>query len=106
MKQKPKRGKSMARVHDNRSGGHQRGDDRSEDNRREKFDDPEEHREIEKRRFHGSLPATPELYARAREQWYRLPGSVVRPPMDPVIADPNPDQQPPPGQPGGKRTQR
>jgi hypothetical protein len=27
-------------------------------------------------------------YARAREQWYRLPGSLVRPSMDPVIGEP------------------
>lgn len=95
----------MAKVHGTHSGGSHRGDDPSESNRREPFDDPEEHREIEKRRFHGSLPATPELYARAREQWYRLPGSLVRPPMDPVVGDPDPDKQPTPGQghPGGKR---
>jgi hypothetical protein len=96
----------MAKDHDNRSRGSHRGEDRSEDNRRKPFDDPEEHREIEKRRFHGSLPATSEMYARAREQWYQLPGSVVRPSMDPVISDPEPDKQPPlgQGQTGVKRT--
>ena len=36
------------------------------------------HIEIEERRFRGGLPPTPELYARAREQWNHLPGSVAR----------------------------
>jgi hypothetical protein len=53
---------------------------------REPFDDPSEHRAIEERRFLGSLPATPERYAQAREQWYELPGAVVRPSMDPPVA--------------------
>lgn len=64
----------------------------------DEYDDPEEHREIEKRRFRGGLPATPEMYARAREQWYRLPGSLVRPSMDPAVGDPAPGEQHPPGQ--------
>jgi hypothetical protein len=51
----------------------------------EPYDDPEEHREIERLRFRGSLPATPERYALAREQWYQLPGALVRPPMDPPV---------------------
>jgi hypothetical protein len=46
------------------------------------------HIEAEDRRFHGGLSPTPELYARARNQWNQLPGSVVRSPMDPVTADP------------------
>jgi hypothetical protein len=64
----------------------------------ESFDDPEEHLEIERRRFYGGLPPTPELYARAREQWYGLPGSLVRPSMDPVVAEQAPGEEPPPGQ--------
>jgi hypothetical protein len=79
-----------------------------EGNGQDSFDDPEEHRKIERRRFHGGLPATPEMYARAREQWYRLPGSLVRPTMDPVVGDAAPDEQHPPGQaqPDEKRGER
>jgi hypothetical protein len=64
-------------------------DRRKEDDERyehEPFDDPTEHRAIEERRFQGSLPPTPERYAQAREQWYELPGAVVRPSMDPPVA--------------------
>ena len=48
---------------------------------KEPYDDPEEHLEIERRRFEGGEPPTPELYARAREQWHRLPGALAKPPM-------------------------
>ena len=51
--------------------------------REEPYDDPEEHHRVEKHRFAGGLPATPERYALAREQWNRLPGAIVRPSMDP-----------------------
>jgi hypothetical protein len=54
----------------------------------EEFDNPAEHLEIERRRFAGGLQPTPELYALAREQWYRLPGVLARPSMDPVIGEP------------------
>ena len=77
---------------------HRRGRRRERRVEHESFDDPEEHREIERRRFYGGLPATPELYARAREQWYRLPGSLVRPPMDPVVDDRAPSELHAPGQ--------
>jgi hypothetical protein len=50
---------------------------------REPYDDPDEHLEIERRRFLGGLAPTPERYALAREQWYRLPGALARPSMDP-----------------------
>ena len=40
-----------------------------------RYDDPEEHHRVEKHRFAGGLPATPERYALAREQWNRLPGA-------------------------------
>ena len=69
-------------------------DDREREQHREhgeherEHDDPEEHLEIERRRFAGGLPPTPERYALAREQWYRLPGVLVRPSMDPVVGDP------------------
>ncbi len=70
------------------------GDDRREHehehergHEREPYDDPEEHLEIERRRFHGGLKPTPELYALAREQWYRLPGALVRPSMDTNAGD-------------------
>lgn len=69
----------------------------------EPYDDPEEHLEIERRRFHGGLPPTSELYARAREQWNRLPGSLVRPPMDPVIGESGADEQQPQELPDEKR---
>lgn len=60
---------------------------------REPFDDPREHRLIERRRFQGGFPPTPERYAEAREQWYALPGAVQRPSMDPPITTdrPSPD---------------
>lgn len=48
---------------------------------KEPFDNPDEHLEIERRRFEGGQPPTPELYARARAQWNRLPGALARPPM-------------------------
>jgi hypothetical protein len=78
-------------------------DRREEDDERderEPFDDPREHRAIEERRFGGSLPATPERYAQAREQWYELPGAVVRPSMDPPVV---PDQSAT-AEPGGEGT--
>ena len=53
--------------------------------REERYDDPEEHHRVEKHRFAGGLPATPERYALAREQWNRLPGAIVRPSMDPGV---------------------
>lgn len=92
MPKKPKKTtrkrKPMAKKHDDgRLSGSYRGDVRHEHRREEPYDDPFEHREIENRRFEGGLPPTPELYALAREQWYRLPGSVVRPSMDPVVGD-------------------
>ena len=66
---------------------YRRGRRRQPEYEHESLDDPEEHLEIERRRFYGGLPPTPELYARAREQWYGLPGSLVRPSMDPDVAD-------------------
>jgi hypothetical protein len=49
------------------------------------------HIEIEERRFRGGLPPTPERYARAREQWNRLPGALVRPGQGPVGGQPPDD---------------
>jgi hypothetical protein len=102
MPKKPKKtmrkGKPMAKEDDDRPRESHRDHDRHEHGRNEPYDDPAEHLEIENRRFHGGLPPTPELYARAREQWYRLPGSVVRPSMDPVIGDSDTGQQDPPEQ--------
>lgn len=89
----------MAKVHNHPSKESHRDPDDSEGNGEDGedlFDVPEVHREIEKRRFDGGLPPTPELYARAREQWYRLPGSLVRPSMDPVVDDAAPGEQLPP----------
>ena len=66
----------------------------------EPYDNPKEHLEIERRRFAGGLPPTPERYALAREQWYRLPGVVLRPSMDPVVGDLATDESQPPDQTG------
>ena len=80
------------------------GEDRSEEDyerhEREPFDDPREHRAIEERRFQGSLPATPERYAQAREQWYELPGAAGRPSMDPPVVP----GEPATAEPGGEGT--
>ena len=51
------------------------------------------HIEIEERRFRGGLPPTPDLYARAREQWNQLPGSVARPVRNPVTGKPPVDAE-------------
>jgi hypothetical protein len=64
----------------------------------EEFDNPAEHLEIERRRFAGGLPPTPELYALAREQWYRLPGVLARPSMDTAIGKPASGNTQPPDQ--------
>jgi hypothetical protein len=45
----------------------------------ESGDDPKRHAAIIERRWLGSPPPTPELYARALRQWQALPGAVVRP---------------------------
>jgi len=84
----------MPKARNDRPKGPPPGYDGHEGEGREPYDDPNEHLEIERRRFRGGLPATPEMYARAREQWYRLPGSLVRPPMDTVV--PAPDEELPP----------
>jgi hypothetical protein len=81
------RGKPMAKSRNHRSGGSYRDGDGPKEHEHESFDDPEEHLEIERRRFHGGLKPTPELYALAREQWYRLPGALMRPSMDTNAGD-------------------
>ncbi len=80
---------------------------REHERERGPWDDAREHRrkeKLEKRRFAGGLPPTPELYASAREQWYRLPGAVVRPSMYPGVGDPSSGEPQSPGSagPGGK----
>lgn len=40
------------------------------------------HRDYVERRVRGGAPATPEAYARAIEQWHRLPGAVRVPPTE------------------------
>jgi hypothetical protein len=72
----------------------------------EPYDDPNEHLEIERQRFQGGLPPTPELYALAREQWNRLPGSPVRPPIDPVNGESGAGEQQPQEQPDDKRGEK
>jgi hypothetical protein len=76
--------------HDDRDNG-----ERERHREHEAWDDPSEHLKIERRRFAGGLPPTPELYALAREQWYRLPGAVVRPSMDPGVGASAPGPQSP-----------
>ena len=71
----------MAKTRRNRPGGPQDDYDGREPYDKEPVDDPEQHLEIERRRFRGGLPPTPELYARAREQWNSLPGALAKPPM-------------------------
>lgn len=108
MPKKARKGRTMPKDHDDHSRGSHRGDEHHEHRREEYWDDPGEHLEIENLRFKGGLQPTPELYARAREQWYRLPGSVVRPSMDPIVSEPGDGQQDHPGQeqPGKKGTER
>jgi hypothetical protein len=79
--------------HDRDNGDH----DRERRREHEPYDDPAEHLAIERRRFAGGLPPTPELYALAREQWYQLPGVVTRPSMDPMVGDPDSGEAKPPG---------
>jgi hypothetical protein len=74
----------MARAPRNRTPKSGGGNGDYDGGRHEPYDDPDEHIEIEKQRFLGSLPPTPELYEKARRQWYRLPGSLVRPSMGPI----------------------
>jgi hypothetical protein len=45
--------------------------------RRRDVDRASVHRELLERRLEGGAPATPGAYARAIEQWRRLPGAVV-----------------------------
>jgi hypothetical protein len=40
------------------------------------------HLQIVDRRLGGGAPATSETYAKALEEWHKLPGSVMRPPTD------------------------
>ncbi|MDB5482332.1 MAG: hypothetical protein JWO83_3385 [Caulobacteraceae bacterium] len=85
----PRNTRSGRSDRDGDDGDDRRDHDRDHEHRRERYDDPEEHLEIERRRFHGGLKPTPELYALAREQWYRLPGALVRPSMDTNGGDTN-----------------
>lgn len=98
----------MVKARNPRSGRSHRDGDGPEEYEHEPYDDPAEHLEIERRRFAGGLPPTPELYALAREQWYRLPGALVRPSMDPVVGDPASGETQPAGQahPDGKRPEQ
>jgi len=107
MAHRPRRGGSRSghdddtgrgdREHERHRGHDDEEDGEGEDEEEEEgeYDSPREHLEIERRRFAGGLPPTPELYALAREQWYRLPGVFVRPSMDPVIGNRADDETPP-----------
>jgi hypothetical protein len=86
-------------------GGHEGGGDDGDDDGKgdggdgddegEETDDPNLHKEIDRARFRGGLPATPDLYARGRVQWYRLPGSLVRPSMASAEPEAKPDEETP-----------
>ena len=111
MAHRPRRGGSRSghdddtgrgdREHERHRGHDDEEDGEGEDEEEEEgeYDSPREHLEIERRRFAGGLPPTAELYALAREQWYRLPGVFVRPSMDPVIGNQADDEIPPDSQP-------
>jgi hypothetical protein len=45
--------------------------------------------DITARRMAGGVPATPQAYAKALEQWRKLPGAVMSPPTDlrPALAN-------------------
>lgn len=64
------------------------------------------HIEIEERRFRGGLPPTPELYELARQGWNRLPGSVVRPPMDQGTGNPPADSEAKPAEDEGDKDKK
>jgi hypothetical protein len=100
---RPTRGGPRDGDESDRDGGEPEREYREHERDRGPWDDPGEHHKIEKRRFEGGLPATPELYARAREQWYRLPGAVVRPSMNPGVGNPPSGEPHSPGKadPGG-----
>lgn len=57
----------------------------------ESGDDPLRHARIIERRWLGSVPPTPALYARALQQWLALPGAVAR-----SAANVRPTNPPPP----------
>lgn len=54
-----------------------------EGEREESGDDPRRHASIIARRWEGSAPPTWERYARALQQWRKLPGAVSSPATDP-----------------------
>lgn len=101
MPEEKKKGKGKG--HDARRRRYDGGGHDHEGNEQE-FDDPDEHRRIENRRFEGGLPPTPDLYERAREQWNQLSGAITRPSTDPSPGEPGEGGENPPGQatPAGK----
>lgn len=85
---------------------HPEGSDRDRDRKFEHDKGNASHIEIEERRFRGGQPPTPELYELAREQWSRLPGSVVRPPMDQGTSNPPADPEAKPADEGGSEDKK
>ena len=70
MVQRPRGGGPRREDDDGDRGDRDRERHREHERRREEpYDDPDEHHRIEKHRFAGGLPATPERYVLAREQW-------------------------------------
>jgi hypothetical protein len=102
MAQRPRGGGSRRDDDDGDRGDREHERRREHEREGEPYDNPKEHLVIERRRFEGGLPPTPELYALAREQWYGLPGAVVRPSMDPPIGAPEQPQSPDAAHPSGK----
>ena len=95
MAHRPRGGGPRDEDGDGDRGDRERGRHREHERERAPHDDPRAHHKIEKHRFAGGLPATPERYAFAREQWNRLPGAIVRPSMDPGVGGAAPEPQSP-----------
>ena len=66
------------RDHDHDRGSHHRGDEDGD----ESGDNPARQAAVIAQRWVGSVPPTSELYARARQQWLKLPGAMSQPAAD------------------------
>jgi hypothetical protein len=74
---------------------HNKGEERQPEGKYD-IDPVQIHRDYVERRVGGGAPPTPGAYARASEQWHRLPGAVRVPPTEVTGEQPAP---PPPGEP-------
>jgi hypothetical protein len=66
--------------------------------REETGDDPARHASIIERRWQGSPAPTAERYAKALQQWQKLPGAVSRPATDVTPPDEKPANTNPTGE--------